>query len=269
MPRPVTDDDDAKGQRPAKAKRPWWKRLLRGLGALLLLIVLGLGITGVVLHEPRPEGRTGPEAEAMARRMVDAVDGEAWEALGAVRWRFPRGHRHLWDKRRGFARVRWDAHEVLLRLSDRSGVARTAGEEVGGEAARELREKAFALWANDSFWLNPVVKAFDEGTTRSIVELEEGGEGLLVSYASGGVTPGDAYLWILDERGRPVRWRMWVSIIPIGGLGTTWEGWRTLEGGAQVATEHDWGPFTMELTDIEAAASVEALEGEDPFTELR
>ena len=33
----------------------------------------------------------------------------------------------------------------------------------------------------------------------------------------GGVTPGDTYLWILDDSGRPVAWRVWVKILHIPG----------------------------------------------------
>jgi hypothetical protein len=49
----------------------------------------------------------------------------------------------------------------------------------------------------------------DEGTTRSLVKNEDKTNGLLVSYASGGVTPGDAYLWKLDANGLPQSYKMW------------------------------------------------------------
>ena len=63
-----------------------------------------------------------------------------------------------------------------------------------------LRGKAYSFFCNDSFWMIAPFKAFDEGVTRTIVMSKEGNQNLLVSYASGGVTPGDSYLWILDKR---------------------------------------------------------------------
>jgi hypothetical protein len=46
-------------------------------------------------------------------------------------------------------------------------------------------------------------------------------------YASGGSTPGDSYMWsmktIYQKLGE------WVSIIPVGGLETSWEDWKTFQ----------------------------------------
>jgi hypothetical protein len=102
-----------------------------------------------------------------------------------------------------------------------------------------------------------------------VVETEEGSEALLVKYGSGGVTPGDAYLWHFDDKGRPVSWDMWVSIIPIGGASASWDKWEELATGAVVSTSHDLGPLTTEITDLGAAATLsELVDGPDPFAEL-
>jgi hypothetical protein len=61
---------------------------------------------------------------------------------------------------------------------------------------------------------------------------------------------------------------MWVSIIPIGGLEASWEGWIQLSTGAWVSTVHEVGPMTLTLTDVKGAASVMELLGEDPFLGL-
>jgi len=255
------------GERP-KTKRRW----LRGAGITLTVAIVGCVVTGLVVHEDRPTGESGAEADALARRLTAAVNGGAWERTGAVRWTFREANEHLWDRERGYARVRWDDFEVLLRTGDQTGVALEGGRVVDGSAADELLEKAYERWINDSFWLNPVVKLFDDGVTRSLVSTEEG-EALLIEYASGGVTPGDAYLWLPGDDGLPQAWKMWVSIIPIGGVRASWEGWQTLETGARVATRHEIGPFTLELTAVAGDETLRALldrDGvrDDPFARL-
>ncbi len=53
---------------------------------------------------------------------------------------------------------------------------------------------------------------------RRLVKTKTNKDALLVTYTSGGTTPGDSYLWHLDASGKPESYQMWVSILPIGGL---------------------------------------------------
>ena len=247
------------------------KRIGIGIAITLGVLVLAIGIAMVVANEPRPEGRAGADAEALAARMEAAVDLEAWARTRAVRWDFGGRQSHLWDRERGVARVRWGGDlEALVHVGGSSGRAYRDGEELSGAEAREVLEQANAHWINDSFWLNPIAKIRDDGVTLSLVESERG-EALLVSYSSGGLTPGDAYLWHLSGDGTPSAWQMWVSIIPVGGVETTWAGWETLSTGARVSTEHE-GPFgvVLRLENVAGAETLEALlDGEpDPFAPL-
>lgn len=244
------------------------KRLLIFGGGFVLLLVIGLVVFIRVQSKPLPQGQVGEEADALAQEMLAWVNHDAWQNTGAIQWNFDDRQTHLWDKQRHLARVRWDNLEVLINLTTRKGRVFQAGEEIS-EGADALLEQAWAHWANDSFWLNPVSKVFDEGTTRALVEVEEGHRGLLLTYASGGVTPGDSYLWVVDASGQPVRWEMWVSILPIGGLQATWDDWRTLENGLKISQKHDLGIFVLDITDVAAASSAAELEnGIDPFARL-
>lgn len=236
------------------------------VGALALLLSLGV-VVFWARSEPRPSGTPGPAADALARKMQRAVNHEAWERTGAVRWVFGGKHRLLWDRERGLVEVRWEDERVALRLSDKSGLVFHAGI-ARGASEREL-EAAYRYFINDAFWLNPIATLFNQGTVRELVPLEDGSEGLLVRYESGGVTPGDAYLWHLNEDGLPLAWKMWVSIIPVGGVGASWEGWQTLETGAKIATEHKLGPRGVTLTEVDGAETLAELTGgADPFAPL-
>jgi hypothetical protein len=248
------------------------RRVLKVLGWLVGIFVVLIGVLVVILWHSRPTGGvSGPEADALAREIGKAVNTDAWARTGAIRWTYsPGGLHHLWDKQRNFDRVRFGNHEVLVNIAKGTGHAYTDGKEVGGDEAKKLVEKGYRRFLNDSFWLNPLPKLFDDGVTRSIVQVD-GQPALYVQYASGGVTPGDAYLWKLGDDHRPIWWRMFVQILHVKGLQATWEGWTTLSTGAVVATQHKIaGVKAVEMTDVAGAATLKELEpGPDPFSPLQ
>ena len=235
-------------------------RAFQILGAVLLVGIAAVAVFVYSMNEPRPEGTRGPEADALGRAMEAAVDKEAWDRTGAVRWSFFEQHHYVWDRERGLVEIKWGDSRALFRTADQSGRVWSEGKEQSPEDAKEALRTAYAYWINDSFWLNPVVKLFDPGVERSLVKLDDGRDALLISYTSGGVTPGDAYLWIPSADGLPAAWRMWVQIIPVGGIEVTWEGWKELSTGAKVSTEHEgWGRLMTFITKVEGAENLEAL----------
>ena len=142
--------------------------------------------------------------------------------------------------------------EMCIRdsLNTVTGQAMKNGKALSGAENEASVKAAWKHFCNDSFWLNAVVKAFDPGTTRTLVDLPDGRKGLKVQYSQGGVTPGDAYVWILDEQGLPTSWKMWVEIIPVGGLEFTWQDWATLSTGAKIATFHKSSILDLSLIHI-------------------
>ena len=230
---------------------------------------LGLAAALIAGCSGMPRGERGLKADGLAREMMAAVDTRAWEQTGAVRWTFAGRADHLWDRRRGFARVEWSDARVLIDLDRRIGRAFVDAREVEGEGARELLDAAHAKWTNDAFWLNPIAKIFDPGTEREVIRRRETGErGLLVRFTSGGRTPGDAYLFWIAGRGAPIRWQMWTSNLPVAGASATWEGWIQLKTGARISTKHETGLIAIELTGVEGAFTLAGLEQPDPFAEL-
>lgn len=251
------------------AKRSRLRRVARWFFGGLAFLVLGVVVAGFVLNEPRPTGGVNEAGagDSIARRIEAAIGQEAWGQTGAVAWTFNDSLQHLWDRERDFSRVRWDDYEVLLR-GDASGVAFQNGARLRGDDAREALDHAHGRFINDSYWLNPFSKFFDPGVTRSVIETERG-DALLMEFSSGGRTPGDAYVITTDESGRPTYWQMWVSIIPVGGVGCSWDDWVELSTGAMVATKHEFGMASLELSDVRGAETLAALVGEeDPFAAL-
>jgi hypothetical protein len=61
----------------------------------------------------------------------------------------------------------------------------------------------------------------------------------------------------LDETGLPKAWKMWVGVLPIGGLEVSWTNWETFSTGAKVAKNHDAGLADVALTDVKAYQTYE------------
>lgn len=235
------------------------KKLLKGLLFTILVLLVLVGGFSLYLHESRPEGVSGAEAEALADKMLEAVHSEKWEQLGAIEWDFPRGHHYVWDRKRHFVEVNWGNRRALLAPDEGTAMTYADGQLLSGDEAEEAKKKAYQLFWNDSFWLAAFTKVKDPGTTRELVDLEDEGKALLVTFGSGGLTPGDAYMWKLDDSGRPRSWQMWVDIIPVGGLEFVYEDWSELPGGALVARTHNGMLFDVDLKGIKGGGSVVEL----------
>ncbi len=234
----------------------------------VVFIIGGLAFIYFRFNEKLPEGSNQVRADQIAQQMMLAINDSAWQLTGAIQWTFMGKNQHLWDKERHLSRVQWGKYEVFVDINKKQGVAFKNGVKVEGKKGDKLVNKAWKNWVNDSFWLNPVSKAFDDGTTRTLVKLKDGREGLMVSYASGGSTPGDAYVWILDENNLPVSWKMWVSIIPIGGVEVPWSEWETTATGVKICTLHD-SFIDLKLEGVKTARSIlELTGGTDPFSVL-
>ncbi len=244
------------------------KKITIALLLLLVLIVGGLGLSGFLLHSPRPTGQTGPAAEALAKKMAAAINIPAWDSTRLIHWSVF-GHEFLWDKYRNFLQLHKGKQEILLNMNTQTGRVWEKNLELSGEEAKKQLKEAWSIFCNDSFWFIAPTKIFDAGVTRSIVKDKKGQDHLMVAYASGGVTPGDAYLWILDDKGRPVAWKMWVKVLPIGGLKVPWGEWKQLKTGAWVS-ERRGGKLGFSIKDLKNGQSFGEIGLEkDPFERLK
>ena len=213
------------------------KKLLKLIGLLLLLLIIFLGVYYFLNNEDLPEGKQGKEADALAIKMFNAINHEAFENTEILEWSFRGKNHYKWYKQEGKVDVTLIDDKILLNLND---ITKSKA------SSSELINKALKNFNNDSFWLVAPFKIFDKGTERRIVK-HNGKDALLITYKSGGSTPGDSYLWILDDNNYPTSYKMWTSIIPIGGVSATWSDWKKTETGIQLPTKHKLSLFGLEL----------------------
>ena len=224
---------------------------------------LGLGIGLFALQKPLPQidDATCTEADLWAKKIETSINKKAWDTTDVVMWTFANNN-HIWDKRRKLHILQSSKQTTIQSLHSRKGITNRDSTR-WTQATQKVKDRSYAAWINDSFWLNPLAKLFDEGTQRYIVE-SDGYKGLMVSYMQGGITPGDSYVWFTDEHNKPTHWRMWVSIIPIGGVENTWENWKKLPTGAWISTKHDFGPVSLTISNVKGG-SLQDLFDQDPF----
>ncbi|WP_066225624.1 hypothetical protein [Formosa haliotis] len=231
------------------------KKILKiSAGVIIFFTLPSLLFFGYVYfkyNEDLPQGTPSKAADEVAQRMLDAIDYEAYKNTNYIEWTFNKRHHFKWKKNENYCEVYWKNIRVDLQLNaPKSSVVTVGDNTVTGEAATEYIDKAVNYFNNDSFWLVAPYKVFDSGTTRSLIPIENNAYGLLVTYTSGGSTPGDSYMWLLQDDAKPKAFKMWTSILPIDGLEASWSDWKTTETKAQLPTFHKLFFMGLEITDL-------------------
>ena len=160
--------------------------------------------------------------------MSEAMNKPAYDSLRFISWQY--GFHHFdWNKKEDSVKVIWADLEVNVSTETLEGMAYQGGIILLGDQNKKAVNQAIQYFNNDSFWLVAPYKLNDPGVLLSSVKVPKG-YGLLVTYTQGGSTPGDTYLWLLDENYFPRAWKMWVKMLPIGGVKSEWMGWKKRKG---------------------------------------
>lgn len=228
--------------------------MLKIVGVTLLVLITGLFAYGFIIHESLPKGKTGVEADQLAQKMLNALNNEAYRNSRYIEWSFRNGAvNYKWDKLLGKCQVKWDDYVVDLNLGNhQNSTVVKNGAVLSQKTKQKACEKALGLFNNDSFWLVAPYKVFDAGTERKLIQMKDGSKALLVTYSKGGNTPGDSYLWQLNPNGFPNSCKMWVSILPIGGIEASWDDWLVTETGAYLPKTHEFGPMSLDMGNVRA-----------------
>ncbi|QWX85106.1 hypothetical protein H0I23_05575 [Cellulophaga sp. HaHaR_3_176] len=232
----------------------FFKKIFKIISVIISLLLIIALICYFVFNKPLPKGNNTKQADVLAKKMLTAINYEAYTTTRFLEWSFANGsHSYKWDKKTDIVIVKWDDYTVDLNLNDiYLSIVSKENTKITAKESREAFVTAWNYFNNDSFWLLAPFKVLDNGTTRKIVKLKDGSEGLLVTYGSGGTTPGDSYLWKIQPNGFPISYQMWVDIIPIGGIEASWDEWKVMDNGIFLPSKHVIGPVTLDMGDIKA-----------------
>jgi hypothetical protein len=228
------------------------KKILKIITGIIIFFTLPsllfFGFLYFKYNEELPTGIQGEQADKLALKMMNALNYSAYEASDYIEFTFKKRHHYKWNKTENTCEVYWKNFKVNLDLNNNANSIVYENEQV--IESSELMQKALDYFNNDSFWLVAPYKVFDKGSERRLIKTEDNKDALLITYTSGGSTPGDSFLWNLDDTGKPLSFKMWSSILPIDGLEASWNNWTTTESGAQLPTFHKLLFLGLEIDDI-------------------
>ncbi len=240
-----------------KKKSSSLKRILKIIVGIIIFFtlpsILFFGFIYFKYNENLPEGKQGIEADNLAQKMLDNLNYSAYKNTDYLEWTFRGKHYYHWYKSKNRCIVNWDHFKVELDFQNlTNSKVFVAEQEYNGIEKQKYISKAKAYFDNDSFWLVAPYKVFDNGVERRLVKTKDEKKALLVTYTSGGTTPGDSYLWHFNENGKPKSYQMWVSILPIEGLEASWDNWITTGSGAEFSSFHKLLFFGLEISNVKA-----------------
>lgn len=202
-------------------------------------------------NENLPQGTSGKEADALAYKMLKALNHEAYKKTTHIEWTFKNRRHYEYDKENNICKVHWKANKVILDLNDTNkSKVFIHGFKNESDMAKKLITKALTYYKNDAIWVLGPYTVFDEGTKRQLVKTARNKDALLVTYPTNESKPGDSYLWLLDKHYKPKAFKIWTSQLPINGLEASWNDWTTTKNGVQLPTFHKLLFFGFEITDI-------------------
>lgn len=204
----------------------------------------------LVYNKDIPQGETGKAADDLANKMLNAIHHEEFQKTKEIHWTFRGVNHYKWKPQQDLVEVIWGDHQVTLHTKNSAeSIAYYNNKELNGAEKEEAIAYATSNFNNDSFWLIAPHKVFDEGTKRQLID-QDGQRQLLVTFTSGGTTPGDSYLWILDKNYTPITMKMWVGILPLDGVEAQWTNWKMTKGGFPLPEQRSIFGIEIPITEV-------------------
>jgi hypothetical protein len=197
--------------------------------------------------QPPSADVAGADARGLAGKVLEALGGEqAWNQTHYLRFDFAveaEGKEvvrraHTWDKWTGRYRLEAKTREgkpflVLMNVNTRQGTALLDGKPATGDELKQLLERGYGIWVNDTYWLLMPYKMLDPGVNLAMDGEQKSAEGawdkVRLSFDNVGLTPKDRYWAYVNRSTRLVdRWDYILQDDKPDAPATSWDwkGWR-------------------------------------------
>jgi hypothetical protein len=215
-------------------------------------------------------------ATELAASVKKTAGGEELSKVAELRFKFvvyEKGEKkmlaeHRWDLVHSRDRVMWTdrkgtKRDGIVDLQTKKADGTVDGKKPEDAAQKELGEKTYARWVNDSYWLMLPLKVLDPGVRREM-EPQRDVKGkkydvLKLSFENVGLTPGDVYWLYVDPETKEIaRWEMQLQGQKGPPEGTTFEDYRKI-GPLKLALNHvtSDGNERIVLEDVQVLTKVE------------
>lgn len=214
------------------------------------LLILFCALTSCISKKGLLEkAETGDKAEALAAEVYSATNADCWDSVAVASWTFA-GYEHRWDRIKNVDVIKKKEQVIEVNLDNPSeGIVTEDGKIVTGKDKKKALEKGYSRWANDSYWFNPFPKFYDDGVERLYYRDKKNQEHLVIKYNKGDEI-GDIYDWTIGQNKLPIKWNLFVDIIPFNNVGVSWENWKETDCGLQIATLHKAFIFSLPIEKV-------------------
>ncbi|MGK0458621.1 MAG: hypothetical protein ACJAVE_001605, partial [Polaribacter sp.] len=146
------------------------KKFFKISGSILFVLIAAGAIFYFAKNESLPQGKQGKEADALATKMLNALNYQAYKNTETISWNFRNEHFYTWNKQENIVAVSWDNNKVILHTQNPKKTEVFIDDKKVENS--DILKKATAFYNNDSFWLVAPYKIFDTGTERRLVNYK-------------------------------------------------------------------------------------------------
>lgn len=137
------------------------KKVFKGLGIILAILVIVIAIFYFKNNESIPNGVQGKNADDLANKMLIALNINAYNETELLEWSFRDSHHYKWNKAENSVIVSWKKNKVLIDTKNNKNSKVISSNN--GLEQEKLIKTATDFFNNDSFWLVAPYKIFDKG----------------------------------------------------------------------------------------------------------